>query len=242
MNLDVATFNSLFLITFLCMAVVTTALSRMFSEVRAFRFLAASCVLTSLAAACFGLHSIWDTKILLIGTAVFSLYARIMVWTGTRALFGVDTKWWPGVAVTGVFAVLFTLLHAFDAPILLRATLMILFFLPCRALTLFEVYRRRRPDLGTARLLVMTAAALATLNAITPFTFVLLNQGHLSILLSTPTRTSAFYALVFASDLLLMTGLIVLTLQQVIVEQNVLAKLDKGTRLPNPVRPLTEAP
>jgi hypothetical protein len=240
MQLDVATFNSLFLITFLCMAVVTTALSRMFSEVPAFRYLAISCVLTSLAAACFGLHAVWSTKVLLVATAVFSLQARLMVWTGTRVLFGATVRWWPGLAVTAVFAVLFSLMHAFDAPQMVRATLMILFFLPCRALTLYEVCRRRRPDLGVARLLVMTASAFATLNAVMPFTLVLLNQGRLSMLLSTPTRTSAFYAIVFASDLLLMTGLIVLALQQVIVEQNVLAKLDKGTRMPNPARPLVE--
>lgn len=58
------------------------------------------------------------------------------------------------------------------------------------------------------------------------------------MVLSSPTRTSALYAIVFASDLLLMSGLIVLALQHVIVEQNILAKLHMGPRLPNPARSL----
>ncbi|RFU45051.1 hypothetical protein [Paraburkholderia sp. DHOC27] len=239
MKFDVATFNSLFLITFLCMAVVTTALSRMFKEVAAFRFWAVSCVLTSAAAMCFGLHAVWPTKVLLVATAVLNLQARLMVWTGTRVLFGATASLRAGLATTALFGVLFALLHAWDAPPLARAALLIVFFLPCRALTLYEVCRRRRPDLGTARLLVLVASAFATLNAVMPLTLVMLNQGHLSMLLSSPTRTSALYAMVFASDLLLMTGLIVLALQQMIVEQNILAKLDKGAaRYPNPARPV----
>jgi hypothetical protein len=242
MKFDVATFNSLFLITFLCLAVVTTALSRMFAQLPAFRFLAIACLLTTAAATCFALHTLWPTKMLLVATATFSLYARIMVWTGTRMLFGSSTAWWPGLAATAVFAVLFALVNTFDTPQLLRATLLILFFLPSRALTLYEVSRRRRRDLGIARVLVIIASGFATLNAVTPMTLVLLHKGSLSIILGSPTRTGGFYALVFASDLLLMTGLIVLALQQVIVEQNVLAKLDKGARLPNPGRPLAESP
>jgi hypothetical protein len=100
--------------------------------------------------------------------------------------------------------------------------------LPCRALTLYEVCRRRRPDLGPARMMVAIASVIACLNAVVPLTLVLLNRANASLILGNPQSTSAVYAVVFAGDLLLVIGLIMLALQQVLAEQRMLANLDKG--------------
>jgi hypothetical protein len=207
MKFDVATFNSICLMTFLCSGIVSIALSRIFERVAAFRFWSAAFFLMSAAAACFGLH---------------------LIWVGTRALFGATTSLRVALAVTAVFCVLFSLAHLLHAPIVVRASLLTLFFLPCRALTLYEVCRRRRPDLGPARMMVAIASVIACLNAVVPLTLVLLNRANASLILGNPQSTSAVYAVVFAGDLLLVIGLIMLALQQVLAEQRMLANLDKG--------------
>lgn len=238
MRFDVATFNSLCLMTFLCSGIVTAALARIFARVAAFRFWSASFFLMSAAAACFGLHSVWPTTLLLIATATLALQARILVWTGTRVLFGASASLRQGFAVTALFCVLFSLAHALKAPPVFRGALLTLFFLPCRALTLYEVCRRRRPDLGPARMLVAIASAIASLNAAVPLTLVLLNRGNASLLLGNPQTTSAVYGVVFAGDLLLIIGLIVLALQHLLAEQGMLAHLDKGAaQRPNSLNP-----
>jgi hypothetical protein len=236
MRFDVATFNSICLITFLCSGIVTAALARIFVQVAAFRVWSASFFLMSAAAACFGLHSVWPSTVLQIATATFGLYSRILVWTGTRVLFGSPASVRKGFAVTALFCVLFTLAHALKAPPVCRGALLTLFFLPFRALTLYEVCRRRRPDLGAARMLVAIASVITGLNAAVPLTLVLLNRGNASLLLGSPQTTSAVYAVVFAGDLLLIIGLIVLALQHLIAEQGMLANLDKGaSQRPNPL-------
>lgn len=238
MRFDVATFNSLCLMTFLCSAIVSVALSRIFERVAAFRFWSAAFFLMSAAAACFGLHSVWPTSLLLIATAVLGLQARILVWSGTRALFGARVSLRIGFAITALFCVLFALAHQLHAPPVYRAALLTLFFLPCRALTLYEVCRRRRPDLGPARMLVAIASAIASLNAAVPLTLVLMNRGNMSILLGNPQTTSAVYAVVFAGDLLLIIGLIVLALQYQLAEQGMLANLDReAAQRPAPLNP-----
>jgi hypothetical protein len=238
MKFDVATFNSLCLMTFLCSGIVTAALSRILARVAAFRLWSASFFMMSAAAACFGLHSVWPSTLLLIATATLALQARILVWTGTRVLFGESASLRKGFAVTALFCALFSLAHALKAPPVYRAALLTLFFLPCRALTLYEVCRRRRPDLGPARMLVAIASVIASLNAAVPLTLVLLHRGNASLLLGNPQTTSAVYAVVFAGDLLLVIGLIVLALQHLIAEQGMLANLDKGAaQRPNPLNP-----
>ncbi|SDI41945.1 hypothetical protein [Paraburkholderia phenazinium] len=227
MRFDVATFNSLCLMTFLCSAIVSAALARIFERVAAFRYWSAAFFLMSAAAACFGLHEVWPTRLLLIATAVLSLQSRILVWSGTRALFGSTVSLRMGCAITALFCVLFALAHKLNAPPVYRAALLTLFFLPCRALTLYEVYRRRRPDLGPARMLVAIASVIACLNAVVPLTLVLMNHANLSLLLGNPQTTSAVYAVVFFGDLLLIIGLIVLALQHLIAEQGMLANLDR---------------
>ncbi|MEW6341098.1 MAG: hypothetical protein AB1704_10515 [Pseudomonadota bacterium] len=245
MRFDVATFNSLCLMTFLCSAIVCMALSRIFERVAAFRYWTAAFFLMSAAAACFGLHAVWPTRLLLIATAVLGLQSRILVWSGTRVLFGASVSLRVGFAITALFCVLFALAHKLNAPPLCRAALLTLFFLPCRALTLYEVCRRRRPDLGPARVLVAIASVIASLNAAVPLTLVLMNRGNLSLLLGNPQTTSAVYAVVFAGDLLLIIGLIVLALQYLIVEQGMLANLDReAAQRPAPLNPvlLDDAP
>jgi hypothetical protein len=228
MKIDVATFNSLCLMTFLCSGVVTAALSRIFARVAAFRFWTASFFLMSAAAACFGLHTAWPYTALLIATATLGLQARILIWNGTRVLFGAPPMLRRGFAATAAFCALFSLAHLLHAPAVLRGGLLTLFFLPCRALTLYEVCRRRRPDLGPARMLVAIASGIASLNAAVPLTLVLLNRGNASLLLGNPQTTSAVYGVVFAGDLLLIIGLIVLALQHLLAEQGMLAHLDRG--------------
>jgi hypothetical protein len=209
----------------------------MFKRVAAFRYWSVAFFLMSVAAACFGLHSVWPTNLLLIATATFGLQSRLLVWMGTRVLFGAAASLRVGFAVTALFCMLFSLAHRFHAPPLCRAALLALFFLPCRALTVYEVCRRRRPDLGPARLLVVIASVIASLDAAVPLALVLLNRANLSIMVGNPQSTSAVYAVVFAGDLLLIIGLIVLALQHVIVEQDILATLDRGTtQRANPAR------
>jgi hypothetical protein len=236
MKFDVATFNSICLITFLCSGIVTAALSRIFARVAAFRLWSASFFLMSAAAGCFGLHAVWPSTLLLIVTATLGLHSRILVWSGTRVLFGSPALMREGLALTALFCVLFSVAHALKAPPLYRAALLTLFFLPFRVLTLYEVCRRRRPDLGPARMLVAIASVITGSNAAVPLMLVLLNRGNASLLLGNPQTTSAVYAVVFAGDLLLIIGLIVLALQHLIAEQGMLAHLDRGaSRRPNPL-------
>ncbi|WP_144148604.1 hypothetical protein [Paraburkholderia sp. BCC1884] len=228
MKLDVATFTSLWLVTFLCCALVTTALSRMFAHVAAFRFWSIAFYLLAASSACFALHLSWPTDVLLVATATLALQSRLLIWSGTRALFGASTPWRAGLGVTLLFCVLYGSALLFKAPLMLRALLLVMFFLPCRVGTLYEVCRRRRPHLGPARLTVIIGSAIASLNAVVPLTLVLLDRSNMSLLLGNPRSTSAVYAVVFAGDLLLAIGLIVLAFKCLVVERDMLATLERG--------------
>ncbi|CAB3674718.1 hypothetical protein [Paraburkholderia rhynchosiae] len=227
MKFDVATFTSLSLIMFLCCALIATVLSRMFAQVSAFRFWATGFYLLAAASACFALHRIWRTDLLLFATAALALQSRILIWAGTRELFGVAVSWRRGLVVTGVFCVVYGSALFFEMAMLPRAVLLALFFVPYRAATLYEICRRRRPHVGLARSVVAIGAAIATLGAIVPLTLVLLDRANLSLLLGNPRTTSAVYAVVFAGDVLLASGLIVLAFKLVIVERDMLATLDR---------------
>lgn len=228
MKFDVATFNSLWLITFLCCALITTVLSHMFAAVAAFRFWAVGFYLLAASSACFALHFTWPYDALLIATATLALQSRLLIWAGTRQLFGVKAPWPAGLAVTAVFCAVYGCALLFKVPMVLRAGLLVLFFLPVRAATLYEVCRRRRPHLGAARLMAMIGGTIATLNGLVPLVLVLLHRTNLSLLLGNPQRTSALYAVVFAGDLLLASGLIVLAFKLQVVEMNMLATLERS--------------
>ncbi|WGS53857.1 hypothetical protein LFL96_22720 [Paraburkholderia sp. D15] len=228
MKFDVATFTSLWLITFLCCALITTALSRMFARVAAFRFWAIGFYLLAASSACFALHLSWRTDWLLLATATLALQSRLLIWSGTRDLFGESTHWRTGLAISAMFCALYGGALLFRVPMLLRAVLLTLFFLPCRAATLYEVCRRQRPELGPARLIVVIGSVIAMLNAIVPVMLVLLDRTNLSLLLGNPQTTSALYAVVFAGDLLLACGLIALAFKLLVVERDMLATLDRG--------------
>lgn len=227
MKFDVATFTSLWLTTFLCCALLTTALSRMFARVSAFRFWAVGFYLLAASSACFTLHLTWRHDVLLIATATLALQSRMLIWAGTRELFGAIAPWRAGLAVTAVFCMLYAGALIFKVPTVLRAVLLALFFLPVRAATLYEVCRRRRPHLGPARLIAMIGGTIVTLDTIVPLVLVLLDRTNLSLLLGNPQTTSALYAVVFAGDLLLASGLIVLAFKLQIVERDMLATLER---------------
>jgi hypothetical protein len=57
---------------------------------------------------------------------------------------------------------------------------------------------------------------------------VLLDRANTTLLYGDPRTTSALYAVVFAGDLLMTIGLIVLALHYLIVERDMLATLDRG--------------
>ncbi|AJZ61338.1 putative membrane protein [Paraburkholderia fungorum] len=228
MKIDVATFQTIWLILFLCSALITTALSRMFAQVGAFRFWAIGFYLLATATASFALHKIWPNDLLMLATATLALLSRILIWSGTRDLFGAAPRWRTGLAVTAVFAVLHGSMLALNAPLGARAFLLALFFLPCRAATLYEVCRRRRPHLGPARVLVVVGSIIAMLNVIVPLLLVLLDRANMTLFYGNPRTTSALYAVVFAGDLLLTVGLIVLALRQLVTERDMLATLDRG--------------
>lgn len=229
MKFDVATFTSLCLITFLCCALITAALSRMFTQSAALRSWAAGFFLLAASSACFALHRTWRYDLLLLATATLALQSRILLWSGTRELFGATASWRAGLGVTAGFCMLYGGALMLEAPVVLRAALLALFFLPVRVGTLYEVCRRRRSHLGAARLMVVIGGVVASLNAVVPLTLVLLDRTHLSLLLGNPQTTSALYAVVFASDLLLASGLIVLAFKLLTVERDMLATLDRGT-------------
>ena len=228
MRFDVATFTSLCLITFLCCALIATVLSRMFAQVGAFRLWAAAFYLLAAASACFALRSAWRTDFLLFATAAFALQSRILIWAGTRALFGMPMAWRTAFIVTCAFCVLYGGALLLELPMLPRAVLLALFFAPYRAATLYEVCRRRRPHLGMARTVVAIGATIATLGAIVPLTLVLLDHANLALLIGNPRTTSAVYAVVFAGDVLLASGLIVLAFKLLILERDMLATLDRS--------------
>jgi hypothetical protein len=77
-------------------------------------------------------------------------------------------------------------------------------------------------------MLVAVGSGIATLNAIVPLVLVLLDRANTTLLYGNPRTTSAVYAVVFAGDLLLTIGLIVLALHHLIVERDMLATLDRG--------------
>ncbi|MEA3083665.1 MAG: hypothetical protein QOC89_1362 [Paraburkholderia sp.] len=228
MKIDVATFTTVWLITFVCSALITTALARVFAQVGAFRLWAVAFYLLAAATACFALHAIWNSDLLLVATATLALQSRMLIWAGTRDLFGASAPWRAGLVVTAVFCVLHAGTLAWNAPLAVRAGLLALFFVPCRAGTLYEVVRRRRPQLGPARVLVAAGSGIATLSAIVPLVLVLLDRANMTLLYGNPRTTSALYAVVFAGDLLLTIGLIVLALHHLIVERDMLATLDRG--------------
>jgi hypothetical protein len=228
MKFDVATLTSLWLITFLCCALITSALSYMFSKTIAFRFWAIAFYLLATSTACFALHFTWHHDLLLVATATLALQSRLLIWGGTRELFGANGRWRAGLGVTALFCVLYGSAVRFDAPVVLRATLLVTFFLPCRAGTLYEVCRRCRAHLGGARLIAVIGSVIATLNAIMPLILVLLDRTNLSLLLGNPQSTSAVYAVVFAGDLLLAIGLILLAFKRLSVEQDMLTTIDRG--------------
>ncbi|WP_232624445.1 hypothetical protein [Paraburkholderia ginsengisoli] len=229
MQFDVATFTSLCLITFVCCALITAALSRMFKQTAALRFWAAGFFLLATSSVCFALHRTWRFDLLLLVTATLALQSRILLWAGTRELFGASAPWRAGLGVTVVFCVLYGAALMLKAPVALRASLLALFFLPVRVATLYEVCRRRRPHLGAARVMVVIGGTITSLNAIVPLSLVLLDRTNLSLLLGNPQTTSALYAVVFAGDLLLASGLIVLAFKLVTVERDMLATLDRRT-------------
>lgn len=228
MQFDVATFTSLCLITFVCCALITAALSRMFKQTAALRFWAAGFFLLATSSVCFALHRTWRFDLLLLVTATLALQSRILLWAGTRELFGASAPWRAGLGVTVVFCVLYGAALMLKAPVALRASLLALFFLPVRVATLYEVCRRRRPHLGAARVMVVIGGTITSLNAIVPLSLVLLDRTNLSLLLGNPQHTSALYAVVFAGDLLLASGLIVLAFKLQMVEMNMLATLERG--------------
>ncbi|WP_230412923.1 hypothetical protein [Paraburkholderia antibiotica] len=228
MTFDVATFTSLWLITFLCCALITTALSRMFAQVAAFRFWAVAFFLNAASAACVVAHVTWQNDTLLVLAATFALQYRLLIWMGLRKLLGVVAPWRTGLALTLLFCALHASALAFPAPVLLRAILLALFFLPCRIGTLYEVWRPRRANVGPARSIAMIGGAIASVNTIVPFVLALLDRSNLSLLLGNPRTTSALYAIVFAGDLLLASGLIVFAFKLLSVERNMLATLDRS--------------
>jgi len=228
MKFDVATFTSMWLITFLCCALLTTALAYLFAKTSAFRFWAVAFYLLTASTACFALHFTWHHDLLLVAAATLALQSRLLIWGGTRELFGATARWRAGLGVTALFCVLYGSALAFDAPVVLRALLLVTFFLPCRAGALYEVCRRRRAHLGGARLIAVIGGLIATLNAIVPLTLVLLDRANLSLLLGNPQQTSAVYAVVFAGDLLLASGLLVLAFKKLAVERDMLATIDRG--------------
>ncbi|WP_205999309.1 hypothetical protein [Paraburkholderia sp. Ac-20342] len=228
MTFDVATYTSLWLITFLCCALITTALSRMFPQVVAFRFWAVGFYLNGASSACFALHLTWRHGVFLVLGATFALQCRILIWCGLRKLLGIRAPWRTGLALSLLFCALYGGALAYPLPILFRAALLALFFLPCRLGTLYDICRPRRTHLSPARSIAATGAMLASLNTILPLVLALLNRTNLSLVLANPRTTSALYAFVFAGDLLLASGLIVLAFKLLSVERNMLATLDRS--------------
>jgi hypothetical protein len=228
MKFDVATLTSLWLITFLCCALFTTALAHMFAKTAAFRFWAVAFYLLAASSACFALHLTWHHDLMLVAAATLALQSRLLIWGGTRDLFGATARWRAGLGVSALFCMLYGSALKFDAPVVLRALLFVVFFLPCRAGALYEVCRRRRAHLGGARLIAAIGGLIATLNASVPLMLVLLNRADQSPLLGNPQTTSAVYAVVFAGDLLLACGLLVLAFKMLSVEREMLATIDRG--------------
>lgn len=229
MKFDVATFTSFWLMTFLCCALVTTALSRMFAQVTAFRFWAIGFYLLAASAACFALNLSWPNPLLLVGTATLALQSRILIWVGTRELFGLDAPWGRGLAVTVGFFLLYSGALALNEPLIVRALLFVAFFLPFRVATLVEVFRRRRPQMGAGRTMVLVGSAIATLNTFVPLVLVLLNHDNTTLLIGDPRKSSLLFAVLFAGDLILASGLIVLAARLMLVERDMLATLERGT-------------
>ena len=229
MKFDVPTFNSVSLVVFACGAVVTISLSRMFPHVKPLRLWAAGFILMCASVMSYATHASLHRDWLLVAAATLNLQYRILTWSGVRVVFGASARLRTGFTVCVAFCLLYAIAFALELPKIYLAGLVALFFVPFRALTVYEVCKRQRQHLGLGRALVAPGSFILTLNAVAPLVLVLLDSGASPMLIGTPPTTAGFYYVVFAGDLLVVVGLIVLAMQQIITEKGIFARLDNAT-------------
>jgi hypothetical protein len=230
MKFDVPTFNSVSLMVFACGAVVTFSLSRIFPHVKPLRLWTAGFILMCGSVMSYAAHAtLYRGDWLLVAAATLNLQYRILTWSGVRVLFGASARLRTGFAVCVAFCLLDAIALALRLPKVYLAGLVALFFVPFRALTIYEVCKRQRQHLGLGRALVAPGSFILALNAIAPLVLVLLDSGATPMLIGTPPTAGGVYYVVFAGDLLVVVGLIVLAMQQIIIEQGIFARLDNAT-------------
>ncbi|MFM0206139.1 hypothetical protein PQQ96_01905 [Paraburkholderia sediminicola] len=229
MKFDVPTFNSISLMVFACGAIVTITLSRIFPHVKPLRFWTAGFILMCGSVMSYATHAELHRDWLLVVAATLNLQYRILTWSGVRVLFGASARLRTGFAVCVGFCLLYSIAFALRLPKIYLAGLVALFFVPFRALTVYEVCKRQRQHLGLGRALVAPGSFILALNAVAPLVLVLLDGGASPMLIGTPPIATGFYFVVFAGDLLVVVGLIVLAMQQIITEKNIFARLDNAT-------------
>ncbi|CAE6730272.1 hypothetical protein R69927_01782 [Paraburkholderia domus] len=229
MKFDVATFNSVSLMVFACGAVVTLTLSRIFPQVKSLRLWMIGFILMTGSVMSYATSAALQMDWLLVVAATLNFQYRILTWCGVRVLFGASARLRTGGVVCLAFCVIYSIAFALELPKICLAGLVALFFVPFRALTVYEVCKRQRQHLWLGRALVAPGSFILTINAIVPLGLVLLDRGSSAMLIGSPATTAGFYFVVFAGDLLVVVGLIVLAMQQIITEKGIFARLDHAT-------------
>ncbi len=187
MKFDVPTFNSVSLMVFACGAVVTFSLSRIFPHVKPLRLWTAGFILMCGSVMSYAAHAtLYRGDWLLVAAATLNLQYRILTWSGVRVLFGASARLRTGFAVCVAFCLLDAIALALRLPKVYLAGLVALFFVPFRALTIYEVCKRQRQHLGLGRALVAPGSFILALNAIAPLVLVLLDSGATPMLIGTP--------------------------------------------------------
>lgn len=228
MRLDVPTLDTLALSIFVGSTLVLTCLSHAFAQTKALRYWAVGLALMCGSMACCMAYAATRGDVWLIASAALNLQYRVLTWSGVRRLFGASARLGAGFAACGLFWVLYGAAVMFERSLIEQAVLVAFFFTPFRLLTIREVSRRHWRDTRLGRIMVGVANGVLAISALAPLALTLAGSGKSALLIGSPASASALYAVAFASDVLLVAGLIVLAMQQVIAEEALHARLDKG--------------
>lgn len=232
MKFDVATFHAILGVVNAFGALLAGRLFVAFPRVRSLRVWAIGFALMCLSVLVYLASAAWHMTLLLIPAAMLNLQYRLMAWSGVRMLLGKGSALRGICATTVAFGLAYGVVFALDAPLVWRALVLAAFFVPARFLTVREACSGNLRDLSIGRVLIAVAGSVLTVNAAVPLVMAGLGEGAASMLIGNPANTPTWYFIVFASDLMMITGLIVFALQRVMAESFSGAFLEQQTTPP----------
>ncbi|RQU45783.1 hypothetical protein DF142_00275 [Burkholderia cenocepacia] len=227
MKLDVATFNAISVTIFVISAVIATCMSSFLPQIKALRTWGIGFAMMSLSILVYAASAAWHIDYLLVPAAALNLQYRLLTWSGIRILLGRRARHRTGVAISTIFCMSYGAVFVLDMSLVCRAMLLALFFVPARIMLIREVSLRQCGNLSVGRALIAVASGILAINACVPLALAWLGRGKSSMLIGSPSDTSIWYCIVFASDLLLIIGLAALAIQRIAAEKSSLAFVDR---------------